>query len=89
MVRSRFRLVIRSVLVSRVYTNNLAPIFLFSGDLHPGNCLISRDKAAKGQPLRLHLLDCGLVIEMGPEQHVNLVKILGGTHLVIEISMAY
>lgn len=25
----------------------------------------------------LHLLDCGLVVEMGPEQHVNLVKILG------------
>ena len=22
-------------------------------------------------------LDCGLVLEMGPEQHVNLVKVLG------------
>ena len=47
------------------------------GDLHPGNCLISRDKSVKGHPLRLHLLDCGLVFEMGPEQHINLVKILG------------
>ena len=27
--------------------------------------------------LGLNLLDCGLVIEMGPEQHVNLTKILG------------
>jgi aarF domain-containing kinase len=45
--------------------------------LHPGNILVSRDKSIAGQPLRLHLLDCGLVVEMGPEQHVNLVKILG------------
>ena len=27
--------------------------------------------------MHLHLIDCGLVIEMGPAQHVNLVKILG------------
>jgi aarF domain-containing kinase len=47
------------------------------GDLHPGNILVSRDKSVSGHPLRLHLLDCGLVVEMGPEQHVNLVKILG------------
>jgi len=61
-------------------TTTLKMIFLndfLHGDLHPGNCLVSRDKSVKGSPLRLHLLDCGLVIEMGPEQHVNLVKILG------------
>ena len=23
------------------------------------------------------MLDCGLVLEMGPEQHINLVKVLG------------
>lgn len=27
--------------------------------------------------MRLNLLDCGIVVEMGPEQHVNVVKILG------------
>jgi predicted unusual protein kinase regulating ubiquinone biosynthesis (AarF/ABC1/UbiB family) len=25
----------------------------------------------------MHLLDCGLVVEVGPEQHVNMIKILG------------
>jgi predicted unusual protein kinase regulating ubiquinone biosynthesis (AarF/ABC1/UbiB family) len=42
--------------------------------LHPGNILVSKDKKIG---FVLHLLDCGLVIEMGPDQHVNLVKILG------------
>jgi aarF domain-containing kinase len=45
--------------------------------LHPGNILVRRDKSVAGHPLQLCLLDCGLVVEMGPEQHVNLVKILG------------
>jgi aarF domain-containing kinase len=27
--------------------------------------------------LKLHVLDCGLALEMGPEQHVNIVKVLG------------
>lgn len=27
--------------------------------------------------LKMHLLDCGLVVEMGPEQHRNVVKVLG------------
>jgi aarF domain-containing kinase len=45
------------------------------GDLHPGNILASRDP--KTDEVRLHLLDCGIVVEMGPEQHVNVVKILG------------
>ena len=27
--------------------------------------------------LKLNILDCGLVLEMGPDQHVNLVKVLG------------
>jgi len=43
-------------------------------DLHPGNILVGETE--DGRP-KLHLLDCGLVVEMGPEQHVNLVKILG------------
>ena len=43
------------------------------GDLHPGNILVS----GTYPQLKMHLLDCGLVLEMGPEQHVNLVKVLG------------
>lgn len=43
------------------------------GDLHPGNILVSGEYPN----LVLNLLDCGLVLEMGPDQHVNLVKILG------------
>jgi thiamine kinase-like enzyme len=35
------------------------------GDLHPGNILVEDT----GKLLKLHLLDCGLVIEMGPDQH--------------------
>jgi len=44
------------------------------GDLHPGNILVSKQADGK---LNLVLLDCGLVIEMGPAQHENVVKILG------------
>lgn len=43
------------------------------GDLHPGNILV----AGKYPNLKMVLLDCGLVLEMGPAQHVNLVKVLG------------
>jgi len=43
------------------------------GDLHPGNILV----AGEYPNLKLCLLDCGLVLEMGPDQHVNLVKVLG------------
>lgn len=43
------------------------------GDLHPGNILVT----GKYPKLKMQLLDCGLVLEMGPEQHVNLVKVLG------------
>ena len=35
---------------------------------------MSEDKNGR---THLHLLDCGLVVEMGPKQHVNVVKILG------------
>jgi aarF domain-containing kinase len=42
--------------------------------LHPGNIMVGKTDSGK---LKLLLLDCGLVVEMGPEQHVNLVKILG------------
>jgi len=44
------------------------------GDLHPGNILVSRDEKGK---LRMNLLDCGLVVEMGEREHKNLVSILG------------
>jgi predicted unusual protein kinase regulating ubiquinone biosynthesis (AarF/ABC1/UbiB family) len=43
------------------------------GDLHPGNILVSGEYPK----LKMHLLDCGLVLEMGPAQHINLVKVLG------------
>lgn len=41
---------------------------------HTGNILVHRNEHGK---LGLNLLDCGLVVEMGPQQHVNLTKILG------------
>jgi len=44
------------------------------GDLHPGNILVS--EKPDGSP-QLHFLDCGLVVEVGPHQHVNMIKILG------------
>mmetsp|Transcript_20209 Transcript_20209/g.58440 ORF Transcript_20209/g.58440 Transcript_20209/m.58440 type:complete len:550 (-) Transcript_20209:420-2069(-) len=47
------------------------------GDLHPGNILIDRNTEARGKPLRMNMIDCGLVVEMGESDHVNLVKILG------------
>ena len=41
------------------------------GDLHPGNILVSRDpKTREGH---LHLLDCGIVVEMGEEQVESIV----------------
>ena len=43
------------------------------GDLHPGNILVT----GTYPNLKMVLLDCGLVLEMGPAQHVNLVKVLG------------
>ena len=55
-------------------------IFLYDfvhGDLHPGNILVNRNKSEKGHPLRLNMIDCGLVVEMGEQDHVNLVKVLG------------
>jgi aarF domain-containing kinase len=54
----------------------LKMIFLYDfvhGDLHPGNILVENT----GSFLKMHLLDCGLVIEMGPQQHANVVKVLG------------
>lgn len=43
------------------------------GDLHPGNILVT----GKYPKLKYQVLDCGLVLEMGPEQHANVVKVLG------------
>jgi len=44
------------------------------GDLHPGNILVHQ--ADTGE-VSMNILDCGLVVEMGPQQHVNLTKIMG------------
>ncbi len=42
-----------------------------------GNILIDRNKDVKGRPLRMNMIDCGLVVEMGETDHINLVKVLG------------
>jgi len=44
------------------------------GDLHPGNMIVDHNE--KGN-LRVNMIDCGLVVEMGQTDHENLVKILG------------
>lgn len=44
------------------------------GDLHPGNILVDRNEKNK---LRMNMIDCGLVVEMGEREHHNLVQILG------------
>jgi len=46
-------------------------------DLHPGNIIVDRNETARGKPLRMNMIDCGLVVEMGEKEHENLVKILG------------
>jgi len=46
-------------------------------DLHPGNMIVDRNKSVRGQPLRIHMIDCGLTVELGERDHVNMVKILG------------
>jgi len=47
------------------------------GDLHPGNMIVSRNSKVRGKPVRLNMIDCGLVVEMGERDHEDLVKILG------------
>jgi len=42
-----------------------------------GNIMVSKNKDVKGHPLCLHMIDCGLVVELGERDHVNLVKVLG------------
>jgi predicted unusual protein kinase regulating ubiquinone biosynthesis (AarF/ABC1/UbiB family) len=27
--------------------------------------------------MKMHILDCGLVVEMGPAQHINVTRVLG------------
>eukprot|EP00804_Cyclotella_cryptica_P018926 CCRYP_006462-RB/>CCRYP_006462-RB protein AED:0.13 eAED:0.13 QI:308/0.5/0.33/1/0.5/0.33/3/0/751 len=46
-------------------------------DLHPGNMIVDRNKNARGNPLRINMIDCGLTVEMGERDHENMVKILG------------
>ncbi len=55
-------------------------IFLYDfvhGDLHPGNIIVNKNTSVKGHPWRLNMIDCGLVVEMGEQDHVNLVRVLG------------
>jgi len=52
-------------------------IFLYDfvhGDLHPGNIIVDRNKKNN---LRMNMIDCGLVVQMGEREHKNLVSILG------------
>lgn len=39
--------------------------------------IVDRNKSVRGQPLRIHMIDCGLTVELGERDHVNMVKILG------------
>ena len=56
-----------------VLTEFSSSAYCIGNGTREGNILISREYPN----LRMNLLDCGLVVEMGPEQHVNLVKVLG------------
>lgn len=47
------------------------------GDLHPGNIIVDHNKNVRGHPVRMNMIDCGLIVEMGEREHVNLTKILG------------
>lgn len=42
-----------------------------------GNIIINKNKNARGNPLCMNMIDCGLVVELGEVDHVTLVKILG------------
>ena len=44
---------------------------------HPGNMIVDRNKNARGSPLRINMIDCGLTVELGERNHENIVKILG------------
>lgn len=50
---------------------------MFEIEQHPGNMIVDRNKSVRGQPLRIHMIDCGLTVELGERDHVNMVKILG------------
>ncbi len=39
--------------------------------------IVDRNKSVRGNPLRMHMIDCGLTVELGERDHMNLVKILG------------
>ena len=47
------------------------------GDLHPGNIIVNKNNNVRGKPWRMNFIDCGLVVELGERDHVNLVKVLG------------
>ena len=42
-----------------------------------GNIIINKNKNARGNPLCMNMIDCGLVVELGEVDHVTLVRILG------------
>jgi len=46
-------------------------------DLHPGNMIVDRNRSVRGSPIRITMIDCGLTVELGERDHMNLVKILG------------
>ena len=39
--------------------------------------IVDRNKSVRGNPLRMHMIDCGLTVELGERDHMNLTKILG------------
>ena len=38
---------------------------------------MDHNKNVRGHPVRMNMIDCGLIVEMGEREHVNLTKILG------------
>jgi len=46
------------------------------GDLHPGNILVVEDADGRGQA-KMCFLDAGIVVELGQEDHRNMIKVLG------------
>ena len=39
--------------------------------------IVDHNKNVRGKPLRINMIDCGLTVELGERDHMNLVKILG------------
>lgn len=39
--------------------------------------IVDRNRSVRGSPIRITMIDCGLTVELGERDHMNLVKILG------------